>query len=122
MAAAKQIHLLSSGGSLNLPVGRGWLVSNASPSAGVSEVVATERVVLTLRDVARTLRVPIKRAVAYCDPATVRSPIPHFVLPAVDGEGIERRIRIYADDFDSWLVPLLRVRSSVRRDQSASSR
>jgi len=122
MAMAKQIHLPPSAGSLNLPIGRGWLVSDANPSAGVSEVVASERVVLTLREVARTLRVPIKRALAYCDPATVRSPIPHFVLPAVDGERIECRIRIYADDFDSWLTPLRRVRSAVRRDQSASSR
>lgn len=88
----------------------------------MSEVVASERVVLTLRDVARTLRVPIKRALAYCDPAIVRSPIPHFVLPAVDGEGIEHRIRIYADDFDSWMGDLLRVRSSVRRDHSESKR
>lgn len=122
MAMAKQIHLPSSAGSLNLPIGRGWLVSHANPSAGVSEVVASERVVLTLRDVARILRVPTKRAVAYCDPAAVRSPIPHFVLPAVGGEGIEHRIRIYADDFASWTGDLLRVRSSIRRDQSASKR
>jgi hypothetical protein len=122
MAVAKQIHLPSSAGSLNLPIGRGWLVPNSSLRAGVSEVVASERIVITLRDVARILRVPLKRAAVYCDPAKVRVPIPHFVLPAVDGDGIECRIRIYADEFDSWLGDLLRVRSSVRRDQSASRR
>ncbi len=122
MAVAKQIHLQASAGSLNLPLGHGWIVSAASPNACVPESATAERVVVTLRDVARVLRVPVKRAVAYCDPAVVRIPIPHFILPSVEGEGLERRIRVYADDFDSWLEGLRRIRSSVRCDQSASKR
>lgn len=48
-------------------------------------------------------------------------PYPTFILPAVENEGVERRIRIYADDFESWLEGLPRIRSSVRRDHSASN-
>lgn len=88
----------------------------------MAEPPGSTRAVVTLREVARTLRVPLKRAVTFCDPAVVRTPIPHFILPAIENEGVERRIRVYAADFNSWLEGLRRVRSSVRRDQSTSSR
>jgi hypothetical protein len=120
MSFAKQIHLHSQAGSLNLPRGQGWLASS-QPVAHKPEIRATNRPVMTLRDAARRLRVTVKRAAAYCDPALVRVPIPHFVLPAVGNESAEARIRIYADDFNVWLGGLARIRSAIRRDQSASS-
>lgn len=79
-----------------------------------------KRETLTLREVARVLRVPIKRAVAYCDPAQSRNPIPHFVLPELNGEILEKRIRIYAEDFAIWSDGLRRVRISTRDAQSLS--
>jgi len=121
MASAKQINFVPSAGGLNLPRGAGWIVSSvptcadAGPKHGNSK-----RETLPLRDIARVMRVPIKRALIYCDPAKLRSPIPHFVLPDLGGEPLEGRIRAYAAEFEIWWEATRRVRSSTRAAHSLS--